>query len=116
MSSQGSTNYESEPLTPEDHFVTANTLDEDEDFLPFDENDAPSCEDISYPDFSSKSRTSTGAALQGPILDDLDDSEDALSGDRGDVDWLSEMDDSFDDVEPLGFCQEQTCDDHDVIL
>ena len=117
MSSQGSTNYESEPLTPVDRFVIANlSLDEDENYLPFDDNEPPSCEDVSYPALSSQPRIRTGAALQELDLDNLDESEDIFSGDCGDVDWLSEMDDSFDDVEPLGFYQEQTCDDHDVIL
>lgn len=118
-SSQGSSNCESEPLTPVDQFAIADAspfLNEDEEYLPFDENDPPSCEHVSYSALSSQSRISTGTPLQALILDDLDRLEDALSDDCGDVDWLSELDNSFDDVDPFGFYQDQPCDDHDVIL
>ena len=120
MSSQESTDYENEPLTPEHHLaMTAGVdfpWDQSDDYLPFDDVDSSVCDD-SYSYARTNLRTDSAPILQDLILDDLDDTGTTWSGvNCGDVD-CSNIDDPLEDAVPLDIDDQIYDDDvHDVLL
>lgn len=125
MSSQESTDYENEPLTPEHHLAMTASVDfpwdQNDDYLPFDDVDSSVCDDVSdsYPYARTNLRADSATILQDLILDDLNDTETTWSGANcGDVDWFSDTDDSLEDAVPLDIDYDQIYDDdvHDVFL
>ena len=123
MSSQESTDYENEPLTPEQHLAMTTDVDfswdQNGDYLPFDEDDPSVCGDISDSCLYTGTNLCADSAtiLQDLILDDLDDTETTWSGaDCGDVDWFSDTDESLEDAVPLDINYDRIYDDHDVLL